>query len=174
MAIPNPWSGWTDKAQPLMGQKPKMYTAGKGATPGASLGKWNYQYKRDPQTAEWNIRRKWEGGYRADDPDIQEKFKSASNQGYRSTTKPSGWDPTASQFPWQARSGISSDYARQRAFSMGIGTGRTPSRLVARSSSSYFDPRSAFRGPSWSRPIVKSSTFKLPNERTPIKINPLS
>ena len=116
---------------------------------GTTPGKWEFTYQRSPTTGKWHMKRQWKGAWYADEPDAQEKglsflARSVGGQAYRSTSRPPGWNPNASQFPWQQRTGISSDASRQNAFRMGIGTGKTAPRLVAKSPSTYFDPRTAF------------------------------
>ena len=59
-------------------------------------------------------------------------------------TKPPGFDPTASQFPWQLRKGISSDASRQAAFRAGVGSGEGRTGFARRATDVFFDPRFMF------------------------------
>ncbi len=58
--------------------------------------------------------------------------------------KPAGFDPTASQFPWQMRKGISSDVSRQRAFRFGFGSGEGRTGFARKATDVFFDPRFMF------------------------------
>ncbi len=55
-----------------------------------------------------------------------------------------GFDPTASQFPFQLRKGISSDASRQRAFRLGFGAGEGRTGFARRAPGQFFDPRFMF------------------------------
>jgi len=75
------------------------------------------------------------------------KFPGSVNSGFRQfniATKPAGFDPTASQFPWQLRQGISSDASRQRAFRFGFGSGEGRTGFARRATDTFFDPRFMF------------------------------
>ena len=64
--------------------------------------------------------------------------------------RPAGYDPTGSQFPWQLRTGISSDASRQRAFQSGFGSGEGRTGFARRATDTFFDPRYMF-DPSFQR-----------------------
>lgn len=63
---------------------------------------------------------------------------------FQSAIKPAGFDPTASQFPFELRRGISSDASRQRAFNVGFGAGEGRTGFARRSTDTFFDPRFMF------------------------------
>ncbi len=63
---------------------------------------------------------------------------------FRTIVKPAGFDPTASQFPWEMRRGISSDVSRQRAFRLGFGSGEGRTGFARRATDVFFDPRFMF------------------------------
>lgn len=63
---------------------------------------------------------------------------------YQTVTKPPGYDPTASQFPWEMRRGISSDVSRQRAFRYGFGSGEGRTGFARRATDVFVDPRFMF------------------------------
>ncbi len=60
---------------------------------------------------------------------------------FNMAVKPAGFDPTASQFPWQMRRGISSDASRQRAFRFGFGSGEGRTGFARKATDTFFDPR---------------------------------
>ena len=60
---------------------------------------------------------------------------------YNIVSKPPGFDPTASQFPWQLRKGISSDASRQAAFRSGFGSGEGRTGFARKATDVFFDPR---------------------------------
>ena len=61
--------------------------------------------------------------------------------------RPAGYDPTASQFPWQLKTGISSDASRQRAFQSGFGSGEGRTGFARRATDTFLDPRYMFDQP---------------------------
>ena len=63
---------------------------------------------------------------------------------FQVATKPAGFDPTASQFPWQMRTGISSDASRQRAFRFGFGSGEGRTGFARKATDTFFDERYMF------------------------------
>lgn len=63
---------------------------------------------------------------------------------YQMARKPAGFDPTASQFPWQLRKGISSDVSRQTAFRSGFGSGEGRGGFARKATDVFFDPRFMF------------------------------
>ena len=64
--------------------------------------------------------------------------------------RPAGYNPKASQFPWQMRTGVSSDASRQRAFQYGFGSGEGRTGFARRATDTFFDPRYMF-DPSFQR-----------------------
>lgn len=63
---------------------------------------------------------------------------------YQTALKPAGFEPTASQFPWQLRKGISSDVSRQTAFKYGYGGGEGRTGFARKATDVFFDPRYMF------------------------------
>ncbi len=63
---------------------------------------------------------------------------------YQTAVKPAGYDPTASQFPWQLRKGVSSDASRQAAFRYGFGGGEGRTGFARKATDAFFDPRYMF------------------------------
>lgn len=63
---------------------------------------------------------------------------------FQTSLKPAGFNPAASQFPWQMRRGISSDASRQMAFRFGFGGGEGRTGFARRSTDVFFDPRFMF------------------------------
>ncbi len=61
-----------------------------------------------------------------------------------------GANVQGSQFPWQLRKGITSDFSRQRAFQAGFGSGAGRTGFARRSADTFFDPRFMF-SPSFQR-----------------------
>lgn len=117
----------------------------------APVGGWKYSYGQKTsgpispgstmsidygsKAGQWSIRKRWEGKR---DPNID-------TPGYfdsRFATMPSSWNPSANQFPWQQRRGITSDYQRQGAYNLGFGGGRGRTEM-ARKLGGVFDPRIA-------------------------------
>lgn len=103
-------------------------------------GKWKHDYTRregGQYGGEWLIRRSFEG-------ERPPGFDASKLSFAR--TLPSSWSPTASQFPWTMRKGITSDAERQGAFRWGIG-GTRPTSVTRKAYGTYFDPESGFNKP---------------------------
>lgn len=63
---------------------------------------------------------------------------------FQTATQPAGFDPTASQFPFELRRGISNDASRQRAFRLGFGSGEGRGGFALKAPGQVFDPRFMF------------------------------
>ena len=115
-----------------------------------NYGGWKYDYTRKtsgpisghpmsasidygPREGEWLVRRKWEG----------ERMPGHDISAPQTRTLPASWSPTANQFPFTIRQGITSDPQRQAAFNLGLGGGRTTG-MAKKAFGTYIDPQSGF------------------------------
>jgi hypothetical protein len=104
------------------------------------IGGWKYKYGRHA-SGDWIARRTWEG-YRPPGLNLGSLPKKAMFN--------ASWSPTANQFPWMNKRGITSDVQRQAAFHLGVGG--VPSYSGRRKpSGSYFNPATGFGGGSMRR-----------------------
>ncbi len=111
-------------------------------------GKYVYDYSRKisgggidygTQEGDWQIKRTWEGR-----PGKLRGQVPGYSTGTSTATMPRSWSPEATQFPWQARKGISSDFSRQQAFMKGFGGGEGAMRRPTYRRGQTFNPETAF------------------------------
>lgn len=102
------------------------------ATP-RKLGGWKYKYGRVP-SGDWLVKRNWQGPR---EPGMSFRTRASARK------LPASWDPTANQFPFMQREGITSDAQRAAADQLGFG-GLRPLRGMRKPSGSYFNPAVGF------------------------------
>ncbi len=133
----NPWQADPSKLTTTTARRQPSYTYDYQARPGGAtaIRRQTTEQAAKPPIPSFMPAAGWARG---------DRIMPDTHRIHQIARKPAGFDPAASQFPWEMRRGISSDVSRQRAFRQGFGSGEGRGGFARRATDVFFDPRFMF------------------------------